>query len=83
MGCGGEEGKKKLALSRGEQEVSRGGTQGWSRRWWAVVKGMQEGRQTGQDRRAVSVREGMGHTVTIEKARHLGVRHHTVEIVFV
>lgn len=46
-----------------------------------MAKGMQEG--SGQDRRAVDVGEGMGHTVTIEKAWHLGVRHRTVEIVFV
>lgn len=26
---------------------------------------------------------GMGHTVTKEEARHLGVGHHTVEIVLV
>lgn len=48
--------------------------------WW---EGTSEGRQNGQDRRAVNLREGMKHTVTKEEAWHLGVFNHTVEIVLV
>lgn len=46
----------------------------------AVAKGRLE---EGQDRRAVHLGEGIKHTVTEEKTRHLWVQLHTVEIVFV
>lgn len=79
----GEQGRKKLALSKEERNTSGGGLEVRAKSGGAVAGGDKWGKANGQDRRAERLGEGVEHTVTKEEAGHLGVLIHTVQIVLV